>query len=243
MRVAVYHRPADFENCCFADVNAVVIDVLRASTTIIAALENGCRQILAVETVEQAFSLAKQFPRDQTLLAGERGGRRVDGFDLGNSPYEFVREQVAGKTIVLTTTNGTRAIARAESAASTRILALTNLNAVTAALLEENKPVAVLCAGREGDFSQEDSVCAGLLVEKLLAARSDIQAGDGVEKARRLAEKHKNNLVGMLQSTPHGRYLTSIGFGLDLEYCARLNGSSLVPITQIGSIVATATTA
>ncbi|MBN1540813.1 2-phosphosulfolactate phosphatase, partial [candidate division KSB1 bacterium] len=165
------------------------------------------------------------------------------GFDLGNSPAEYTADRIGGKTVILSTTNGTRALARAESAVSILVLALTNLSAVCDALLAQNRPVAVLCSGRNGDFSLEDTVCAGLLAEKLVAASNAGELNPGAEQAVELARAHKSNLLGMLRSTPHGQYLQSIGFGLDLEYCARLNASTLAPVLRDGSIVLPSTLA
>jgi 2-phosphosulfolactate phosphatase len=216
---------------------AVVIDVLRAASSIATALANGCSEIIPVAEVQQAFAIAEQVPRALLLLAGERHGRRIEGFDLGNSPKEFKSETVAGKTIVMTTTNGTRALLWCEGAEKIYIMSLLNLRSVTQSLRGLDKDVVIVCSGQDGEESLEDSVCAGLLIEKLCDLFPDqVQLTETAQAARALAQKHKVDLAAMLQQSPHGKVLTHIGFADDLEICSRVNALEVTPVYVDGSI-------
>lgn len=144
----------------------VVIDVLRATSTILEALVNGARDVLPVESVEQAVRKAQELGREQVILCGERDVERVEGFDLGNSPLEYVPERVRGKTLVLTTTNGTRAILLGAGGTDCLIASFLNATATAERVVRSATDVLILCAGREGRFSLEDAVCAGVIDRK-----------------------------------------------------------------------------
>lgn len=216
---------------------AIVIDVLRAASSIATALANGCNEIIPVAEAQEAFSFAEQFPRALLLLAGERHGRRIEGFDLGNSPKEFKPETVAGKTIVMTTTNGTRALLWCEGAEKIYILSLLNLRSITQSLRNCDKDIVIVCSGQDGEESLEDTVCAGLLIEKLCDLVPDhVQLTDTAQAARLLAQTHKVDLAAMLQQSPHGKVLKHIGFADDLEICSRVNALDVTPVYVDGAI-------
>ncbi|HOI54757.1 MAG TPA: 2-phosphosulfolactate phosphatase [Phycisphaerae bacterium] len=155
---------------------AVVIDVLRATSSMIQALANGATQVRPVGEVDEARALRRELPAGTVVLGGEREGLRIDGFDLGNTPQEFAAPVVAGKTVVMTTTNGTRAILLASSARRLFIAALTNAAATAAELCRhgDGGDIVLVGSGTERRISWEDSLCAGAIVQRLLAA-----AGDG----------------------------------------------------------------
>ncbi|MGH7311943.1 MAG: 2-phosphosulfolactate phosphatase, partial [Candidatus Rokuibacteriota bacterium] len=165
----------------------LVVDVLRASTTMIAALANGCAGVVPAPDADTARRLAGGLARGTCLLAGERRGEPIPGFDLGNSPLEFVAERVAGKTIVLSTSNGTRALLAARGAAAIGVAALVNLWAAAGWAVAGGRDVTVACAGERGRVSLEDLVAAGLLVERM--ARDEPAAAPTPEarEARRAA--------------------------------------------------------
>src|SRR5262245_35106817 len=140
---------------------AVVIDVLRASTTIVHALAAGCTMVRPCLEVDEARALANGLPAGKVLLAGERGGRPLDGFDLGNSPQEFTGKACRGTTIVLTTTNGTRTLSRAAAAERVLVAAFVNYSAVCEQLRQDARPIHVICAGTDGEISLEDTLLAG----------------------------------------------------------------------------------
>ena len=212
---------------------AVVIDVLRASSTIVTALANGCRRIIPVVHVREAFEVAASLNGEPVLLCGERKGNKVSGFDLGNSPREYAEEVVRNKTLILTTTNGTRAIHTARRAHEVLVGSFLNVEAVADWIRGRSRDVVIFCAGGMGQFSLEDAVCAGFLVRALLNdSDSRFEATSAARSASELAEKHGDDLRHMLFTSKHGRYLTDEGFGHDLEFCARLNSRPLVPVLE-----------
>src|SRR5262245_38314927 len=146
---------------------AVVVDVLRATTSILHALSAGCVGVRPCLDVDEARGLAGRLEAGKVLLAGERGGRPLPGFDLGNSPRRFNGRTCRGVTVVLTTTNGTRALLRCAPAARTLVAAFVNYSAVCEQLKAESRPVHVVCAGTDGDVALEDSLLAGALVDFL----------------------------------------------------------------------------
>ena len=145
---------------------AVVIDVLRSGTSIVHALAAGAKEVIPCLEIEDALALAEQFAHDEILLGGEREGEPIEGFDLGNSPEEYSAERVAGKTIILTTTNGTRAMHHAAKADEILIASFANASAVARRLFEREH-VHVLCSGTDGKISQDDVLLAGMLAERL----------------------------------------------------------------------------
>lgn len=210
----------------------IVIDVLRATSTILEALVNGARDVLPVESVEQAVRKAQELGREQVILCGERDVERVDGFDLGNSPLEFVPERVSGKTLVLTTTNGTRAILLGAGGAQCVIASFLNATATAELVVSSATDVLILCAGREGRFSLEDAVCAGVIVRVVDGLRGrgpKVELNDGARAAMLLAGRFGRRLPGFLARTAAGRRLTELGRGAEIEFCASLDRYAEVP--------------
>lgn len=227
--------PALVEPEELAGGTAVVIDVLRASTTMIHALAHGAARIIPCESVAEARAVATRFPRQEVLLGGERGGGKIDGFDLDNSPRCYTPEVVAGKTIVFTTTNGTLALRRAAAADTVLVGALVNLRAVVSRLWDRPGPVHLLCAGTDGCLTAEDILCAGLLVLHLTSPetagkrwRLDVRA----EMARDFARRHGGSpadILRTLRESRGGRNLLELGFEADLPVAARLDSHPVVP--------------
>jgi len=168
----VHLLPALVEPEQLVGCHAVVIDVLRASTTITAALDAGARCVIPCREVAAARQAAAERPAGETLLGGEREGLPIEGFDLGNSPSEYIAETVSGRDVVFTTTNGTAAIERCRLAASTRVAAFVNVSAVIEAVAELG-PLHVVCAGTRGHVAREDTLLAGFLVDQLTARAVD----------------------------------------------------------------------
>jgi 2-phosphosulfolactate phosphatase len=162
----VYALPKLVDPRELAGGTVVVIDVLRATTTIVYAIEAGAWEVIPCLEVDDAHTIAKQLPPDEFVLGGERHGLPIDGFDLGNSPEEYTAQAVGGRTVVLTTTNGTRAISHARQAANVLIGAFVNASAVVRQLLGEEQ-IHILCAGTDDQFSEDDILLAGMLVERL----------------------------------------------------------------------------
>ena len=216
MRVHVAFTPAEAADA----PTGIVVDVLRATSTIAQALAAGYRRVLCCGEVEEARALREEL--GEGLLAGERMCVRIPGFDLGNSPSEFV--DAAGETVILSTTNGTRALVTA-AARCERVFAgsLLNLDAVIRAALEAEEDVAIFCAGVKGEFVMDDAYVAGRLVEAL-----DGDGTDAATAARRLADSFADAVAG-LGASQSARNLVGAGLEADIAWCARESVLDVVP--------------
>lgn len=214
---------------------AVVIDVLRATSTMVTALTSGCLAVIPAENPDEARALAAA---GGYLLAGERGGLPLPDFDLGNSPREYTPAAVAGRKVVLTTTNGTRALLLTASPV-VLVASFLNLPAVAAWLARRGGDVLISCAGTEGRFSLDDFACAGMLVERLGQAVPGLELGDGAVAARVVYRRWEGRTLDLLKSTFHGRRLARLGLEADLEFCAMVGRYEIVPCFRRGEVVAT----
>jgi len=229
--------PADFPGLALDGRAALVVDVLRATTTAVAACAAGCARIVPVADRDAAIAAAARYPPGEALLAGERDGRTITGFHLGNSPLEYVPERVAGRTVIFTTTNGTGAMLHAGRAAAAALAALVNVGAAARWALEQDRDLTVLCAGEKRAFALEDAVCAGLLVERLLAESGSIELTDAALAALRLGEHYAEHLDRLGHESAWGRALARQGRAEDLDACLRLGTSPQVPVFEAGVIV------
>jgi 2-phosphosulfolactate phosphatase len=227
MRIDTYFTIPEVDASALDDATVVVIDVVRATTTIIEALAHGARAIYPTESTEEAVRLASSLGREDTLLCGERRGCKVEGFDLGNSPLEFTPDVVEGKKIVMSTTNGTRALVLASEGARVLPCAFTNLAAVTEVLAPEER-VVLLCAGREDSFSLDDALCAGHLIQRLLdGSETEPELNDASRAARALGSARKVTATYLAKSAG-GAAVIEIGLGDDLKVCADLDRHHVV---------------
>lgn len=213
----------------------VVIDVLRASTTIATALANGARAVIPLESSDEVVMRAKAFDRSELKLAGERQMRPIPGFDLGNSPREFTREAVEGKTVLLSTTNGTSAIAAVQGPRDVVIGSYVNFSAVLTMLrtaLRGGTDIAIVCAGRERQFSLEDAACAGRYVHHVTRRLSDVVLNDAALAGMLIDRRYSDNLLRLFSASAHGRALSEAGYGDDLAACAAIDSYPVIPIYQ-----------
>jgi len=212
-----------------------MIDVLRASSTIAVALANGARAIIPLESSEDVVTRSKQFERAGVLLAGERRMLRMDGFDLGNSPVEHSRAAVEGKTVLLTTTNGTRALLAVQGARDVVVASYVNLTAVCAILraaLRGSSDVTIVCAGQDRQFALEDAACAGRYVYQISKRLPSVASNDAALAASLIDRKYGDNLMRLFQTAAHGRALAAAGFEEDLTACAAVDSYPVIPIYQ-----------
>ena len=219
--VCLSPRLADLHE--FEEKIAVVVDVLRATTTIITALEYGVRSILPVDSIE----LCRDFQRKGYVGAAEREGKKVEGFELGNSPFDYFNPCYAGKKIVFTTTNGTRTISTVKKADRIIFGAFVNLKAVARRINSLKKNVVVVCAGWEGEVNLEDTMFAGALINIL--GSSFIREGDGAELAYQLYRLGENDLSGFLEKSSHVQRLKRLNLQKDIDLCFELDRYDIVP--------------
>lgn len=262
LRIWVYATPADLPADPPRVGAAVAIDVLRATSTIAQALWAGARAVMPYLEPEEARRAAAAAtatgssgkpdssgsaglpgspgagPHLPPLLAGERGGVQIPGFDLGNSPREMTPERVRGREIYVTTTNGTRAILRAAALGPVYLAALVNRAAVVDRLAALGADVAVVCAGGQGAFSLEDVVGAGALVDGLAARGIGVPGNDLALAAVALFRHWEGRLAELFRQTDHGRRLLELGLAADLDWCARLDVLPVAPCYREGRITA-----
>lgn len=211
-------------------VTALVIDVLRASTTIITALANGCHAIVPVADPVDARRRASARWVDGALVAGEQRGEPIPGFDLSNSPLEFRAGRVRGRTVFFTTSNGTRALLAARAAEAIGVAAFVNVTAAAAWAAGGGRDVAVLCAGERGSSSLEDWVCAGLVVQRILAAVAAAVPTEAARAAVEAGRPYAGNLTQLGRDAPWARRLIAGGRSADVDACLRLDTTTLVPL-------------
>jgi 2-phosphosulfolactate phosphatase len=239
MKLDCYLTPSEVTEAVLKSRVVVIIDVLRSCTTIAYALLNGAEKIIPAGTVEAATKLMSSLDRQSTLLCGERDGKKVSGFDLGNSPLEYTREAVAGKTLVFASTNGTKLMSRGIKAEEQLVCSFVNVGQVVARLGSQGVQPVILCSGTSGKFSMEDSVCAGMVAHGLMQCSSDSwDLNDGAKAAVALHEKWGSDIYGVVSGSSHGKYLLELGFGLDLEVCARVDSVPVLCVLKEGRITA-----
>jgi 2-phosphosulfolactate phosphatase len=234
MRVHVALTPAEFPRLALAGQTALVVDVLRATTTVVAACAAGCVGVIPVATPEEARDAAARRP--EWLLAGERNGEAIEDFDLGNSPLECTPARVGGRTLVLTTTNGTAAMLKAREAAAVAVAALTNVSAAAAWAARRRQDVIVLCAGEKGGFSLEDAVCAGLLVERLCRAGEGTDVSAEAQAAQALGRLYGSRLDRLRADSTWARTLAAKARAVDLDACLVVDAANMVPVLVDGMI-------
>jgi 2-phosphosulfolactate phosphatase len=215
----------------------VVVDVLRACTTIACALDSGAAGVVPAESVEAAARLFGTLDRETARLAGERGSMRIEGFHLGNSPGEYTPAAIRGATIVLTTTNGAQALAAARTAEACLAAAFVTCTAAARRAVGHDR-VLIVCAGQDGRFSFEDFLAAGMVADAMDRLRPGrYRLDDGARAARESAWRRPADLLEALRATDHGNVLSELGFEQDLRIAAQLDRFAFVPFVENGVIM------
>lgn len=234
VKLFVYHTPELTPADSLPDC-AVVIDVLRATTTIATALDAGAEAVQAFSDLHQLMRESEDWPAEKRLRAGERGGAKVPGCDLGNSPLDCTPATVKGKRLFLSTTNGTRALQRVEKAATVIAAAQINRRTVAAYLLERQpETVWLVGSGWEGGYSLEDTACAGAIAYWLQQAAEDAftLANDEAIAAIALYQQWEDNLLGLFYASSHGQRLLRLNCDEDLKYCAQTDSLEILPMQK-----------
>jgi 2-phosphosulfolactate phosphatase len=209
------------------DSIVVVIDILRATTAMCTAFHHGVEKMIPVATIEEAEDYKKQ----GFMVGAERNGIALEGFDFGNSPFSYMTEKIKGQTIVISTTNGTQAIEAARAAHAVVIGAFTNITALCEWLAVQNKSVLLLCSGWKNRFNWEDSIFAGAVVKRLLAAGLH-KTGDAALAMAFLYEESQKNQVRFLRGSSHASRLAAMGLKKDIKYCFQLDKTTVIPILE-----------
>jgi 2-phosphosulfolactate phosphatase len=219
------------------DKNVVIIDVLRTSTTMVTGLANGAKEIIPTDSIASAGMIGRN-SQGQVLLCGERHAKVIEGFNLGNSIKEYNEETVKGKILVFNSTNGTPSIVKSKFARNCIILGFVNMSRVAQFLSALNEDFIIVCAGKEGEFSLEDTVCAGMLISILTAkgTNNNFELTDSSLGASKIYSAYKKDLLKMMMESEHGKFLVSLGFDDDLVACCKVDAYNILPILKGGVI-------
>lgn len=229
MRVDVIANVDDIRSEDFIQKSAAVIDVLRATSTMITALAKGACGLLPVETVPQAQSKKSE----HTFVGGERYYKKIPGFQAGNSPHDYMTEEVAGKLVVLTTSNGTRGLLKSQRAAKLLAASFINGTAVASALAAFDRDVILLCSGCRNEFSLEDGLCAGMVIDAMESMVDGPLRLNDLGLAMKLAYRqcHANLYETVMEGTS-AKQLVKLGYAHDVEYCTGIDTVPVVPIAK-----------
>ena len=214
----------------------IVIDVLRATTSIVTSLANGANSVIPVQTLEEALQLRKEHP--DYVLVGERNGVKPRGFDFGNSPLSLNRKNVQNKNLVMATTNGTKALVQSKGSKWVIVGAFLNADAVAKKSVEiasnNEAGISFALSGEENHFDLEDLICAGAIIERL--SRKVVELSDKTLGALLAFNGSKQNLQENIRKSKHAQALLKIGFDKDIEFACQLDLYNIVPFYQNGAI-------
>ncbi|MEQ8906625.1 2-phosphosulfolactate phosphatase [Ekhidna sp.] len=209
----------------------VVVDIFRATSCIVTGLASGVEAIKPVAEIDECKALGKE----GFIMAGERGGVKVDGFDMGNSPFEYQSEELKGKKVAISTTNGSQAIIKSVEADEIIIGAFLNMDAVTQHILQKKKDVVIHCAGWKGTPNLEDTLFAGALIDECAEEMKPV--GDSALVAHHLFIANHENVLGLALQSSHAERLKGFGIEEDLEFCMEESKYNVVPKLVDGELV------
>lgn len=218
------------------DKVVVVIDMLRATSVITTAFINGCKEVIPYLTVEEAVKKSKEFKKGDCILGGERKAVKIEGFDLSNSPLEYTEEVVKDKTVIITTTNGTRSLTKCKSAKRVFVGAMINGKAVAEKLVEIGEDVVIVNAGTNGQFSMDDFICAGYMINEMLKISNKLELTDIAKTANYIYENNKG-IDSFINSARHYGVMKELGLMNDVKYAMKKEITDIVPEYKSGHIV------
>jgi 2-phosphosulfolactate phosphatase len=214
----------------------VVVDVLRATSSMCIAFEQGVEKMIPVSTVEEALEYRNNGL--DYILAAERNGAPVKSFDFGNSPQVYIDMDVKGRTVVMTTTNGTKSISIAKKDHDVAIGSLLNLDAIAKWLIAQGRDVIIFCAGWKNKFNLEDTLFAGALAEQLVESGLYDNSCDAVQASQVLWENAKDDVYGFLENSSHRKRLAKLDIDSDVHFCLKVNQTTKIPVLKDGVLVA-----
>ncbi|MFN8164906.1 MAG: 2-phosphosulfolactate phosphatase [Bacteroidia bacterium] len=211
----------------------VIIDILRATSAICTAFEHGAEKMIPVATIEEA----RRYKEQGFLVGAERDAIPVEGFDFGNSPFSYMNEIVKGKTIVISTTNGTQAIEAAKDAYKVVIGSFLNIDSLCEMLLGERRNVLLLCSGWKNKFNLEDALFAGAVTEALTDISAEFKLGDGCLALKYLYQQARKDPYKFLNNASHKERLARLNLKKDIKYCLTPNQTTVIPVLRDGALV------
>tara|TARA_R100001143_G_scaffold63607_1_gene73986 strand:+ start:36051 stop:36788 length:738 start_codon:yes stop_codon:yes gene_type:complete len=235
-KIDVFFSLNSFSEIELRDKTSVVIDVLRASSSIVTALMNGADAIIPVADMGEASKIAMNVDSENYLLCGEKDGVMIDGYDLGNSPFEYTKEVVANKKLIFNTTNGTKAIKKTFGSSNVCVAAFLNVSAVVDFLKTQQTDIVLVCAGWKGRLAFEDILLAGNIIYKLTDGKLPEKARDGVRVAFTLYDTYKDDITSIIQQSNHAERLKTLIDTDDIEYCCQTDITNVLPYLNEGMI-------
>ena len=234
--IDVFFTPVTLSDQDLSGKLVVIIDVLRASSTMVTALGNGAREVLPATDYGTAGLLASKMSIDARVLGGERDGKPIDGYDLGNSPLEYTRAVVARKSVILITTNGTPALMGSRTARMLVVGCFLNAGKVAECIENNNLDTYLVCCGWKGRASFEDTLCAGLIVDRIFSSKLPRNVPDSVRMAHKLYDTYRDDLVRALSRSTHAERLRGLGYEADVAYCLQIDSIDALPIFDGGRL-------
>lgn len=236
MKVDIIISADDISESKIENKIVVVIDMFRATSVIVTALNNGSKEVIPYLTIEETLKNANKFRREEYVLGGERKAVKIEGFDLSNSPLEYTREKVENKSILMTTTNGTRTLTKSSTAKRVLIGAMINAKAVAETLIEINEDVVIINAGTNGNFSMDDYICSGYIINEMLKKDQYLVLTDIAKTANMIYEGHKD-ILSYVKNASHYSVMKSLSLDKDIEYCIKKSIINQVPEYCDGKII------
>lgn len=228
MKVDIIISADDITESKIENKIAVVIDMFRATSVIVTALSNGCKEVIPYLTIEETLEHAKELNREDYILGGERRAVKIDGFDLSNSPLEYTESVIKNKTVLMTTTNGTRTLTKSTSAKRVLIAAMINAKAVAKELININEDVVIINAGTNGNFSMDDYICGGYIINEMLKADKDLELTD-ISKTANIIYEGNTDIISYVKEATHYSVMKSLELDKDIEYCMEKSIVDIVP--------------
>ncbi|MDZ7721019.1 MAG: 2-phosphosulfolactate phosphatase [Balneolaceae bacterium] len=238
-KLDVFYSLHSFQEDELRDKTVVIIDVLRASSTIVSAFMNGAKAIIPVGDMGEASKIAQNVDSDNYLLCGEKDGEKIEGYDLGNSPLEYTREIVEGKNLIFNTTNGTKAIKKSLGSSKTFIASFLNVGAIVEELKTQENDVVLVCAGWKGRLAFEDMLLAGNIIHLLGDGNLTNDSRDGAKVAFGLYDKYGDDISTVIHQSNHAMRLKDIIGTSDIDYCCQVDITDMLPRLKEGMITLT----
>lgn len=214
----------------------VVIDMLRATSVITTAIMNGCKEVIPTLTVEEAFQKRDEIGSESCILGGERQAIKVEGFDFSNSPLEYTEDKVKGKSIVLSTTNGTRTLTNCHEAKKIYVGSVLNGTAIAKRLVDENEDVVIVNSGTNGQFSMDDYICTGFILKEMTNLTSKLYLSD-IALAAKCAYEANPDITSYIKDARHYNVMINLNLQKDLKYCVQKSITNVVPEYIEGHII------
>jgi len=237
MRVDAILFPRDLSECDLSNTLAVVVDIFRATSTIITAIHNGAKEVVPFKETEEVEERALDYPAGQALKCGERNGYTYSGFDLGNSPLEYNRDLIYNKTILFSSTNGSQLFSKIQSARKVIIGGFLNIERVVNSIIQNKQDCLIACAGNYGNISIEDSVYAGMILAMIKKNGVIIEMNDEARVSMILYQYYQDDFQSIMRESSHGRHLSSIGKEEDMKFCLQVNTVDCLPVYNGQTII------